>query len=84
MGGLPSFQPRRPGNPGHGSCHLGTRGLVSLPSGLLLLPFPPIPAQATVDGVTAFCATRSPQLTLLSPGVIVGHELSDGETKGCS
>lgn len=46
-------------------------------------PSPPIWAQATMDGVAAFCATQSPQLTPLSPGIIVCRELSEGETKEC-
>lgn len=44
-------------------------------------PSPPISAQATMDGVAAFCATHSPQLTPLSAGIIVCCERSDGKTK---
>lgn len=56
---------------------------VSPPPQATFSPSPPISAQATMDGVAAFCATHSPQLTPLSAGIIVCCERSEGKTKEC-
>lgn len=79
---LHSLERECPGNPGHSSCHLSTRCLVSPPQASSS-PSPPTSARASMDGVAAFCATHSPQLTPLSLSIIVCREPSEGKTKEC-